>query len=41
MKVCLDAGVKPSTHGDDVAHVTSADALRNVAFPEGAQGLLW
>lgn len=32
----LDAGVKPSTRGDDVAHVTSADALRNVAFPEGA-----
>ncbi|GAB0193746.1 histone-lysine N-methyltransferase MECOM-like [Grus japonensis] len=40
VKVCLDASVKPSTHGDDVAHVTSADALRNVAFPEGAQGLL-
>lgn len=32
----LDAGIKPSTRGDDVAHVTSADALRNVAFPEGA-----
>jgi len=37
----LDAGVKPSAHGDDVAHLTSADALRNVAFPGGAQGLLW
>lgn len=32
----LDAGVKSSTRGDDVAPVTSADALRNVAFPEGA-----
>lgn len=38
--VGLDAGAIPSTHGNGVVHVASADALGN-PFPEGARGLLW